>query len=52
MTNLVHSLLFRSGQLSVLINGLLFEEIPNLVTRGQEVVVANMVIITRGELRL
>ena len=52
MSDLVHRLLLRTRELPLLIDRLLFEEVPYLVARRQEVVVPDMIIVSRRELRL
>ena len=52
MSDLVHGLVLLARQLALLINGLLLQEVPNLVARGQEILVADMVIISSSELCL
>ena len=50
--NLVHSLALVPCQLPVLIDRVFLEKVPNLVSRGQEIVVANVITVSRAELRL
>ena len=52
MTNLVHRLLLLSRQLPILVDSLFLKEVPDLVARVQEVVVANVIIVASSELGL
>ena len=52
MTNLVNSLVFLARQVSLPVGGILLEEVANFVTRGKEVVVTDVVIVSGGEFRL
>lgn len=52
MTDLIHSLILLPVQLSICTNSIFFQEIPDLVSRSEEVIVPNMVLITGGKFRL
>ena len=51
MPDLVHGLLLRARELPVA-DGLLLEEVPDLVAAREEVVVPDVVVVARRELRL
>jgi hypothetical protein len=50
--NLVHRLVLWSIKRAVVVDGVFFEEKPYLVTRRQEILVTDMVVVTRGEFGL
>ena len=52
MPNLVDSLLFFTSQLAVLVQCVLLEEEPYLVSRVQEVIVTDVVVVASCEFRL
>lgn len=52
VTNLVNSLVLLSGQVSLPVDGILLEKIANFVTRREEVVVTEVLIVLGGEFAL
>ena len=52
MPNLVHSFALVPCQPPVLIDRVFLKKVPNLVARSQEIVVANVIIVSRAELCL
>ena len=52
MTDLIDSTVLLPCQVSALVDSIFFEEIANLVTRCKEVIVTNMVVVTRREFGL
>ena len=52
MTDLIDSTVLLPCQVSALVDSIFFEEIANLVTRCKEVIVTNMVFVTRREFGL
>jgi hypothetical protein len=49
MTNLVYGLLLLASQLSLGINRFFFEEVANFVSRREEVVVTDVIVVAGGE---
>jgi hypothetical protein len=49
MTDLIDSMVLLSCQVSALVDSFFFEEVANFVARRKEVIVTNMVVVTRRE---
>ena len=52
MSNLVDRFLLWAGQLSILIQCIFFKEEPDFITRGQEIIVSDMIIVACRKLCL
>lgn len=52
VTDLIDSMVLLPCQVSAVVDSIFFEEIANFVTRCKEVIVTNMVVVTRRELGL
>lgn len=52
MTNLVDGLVLLARQVSLPVDGILFEKVADFVARRKEVVVADVVIVPSGEFGL
>jgi hypothetical protein len=52
VTNFVNSILFLAHQIASLVDGVFFKEVTNFIARRKEVVITNVVVVTRGEFGL
>jgi hypothetical protein len=52
VTNLIDCLLLLARQVSLPVGGIFLEKVANFVTRRKEVVVTDVIFVSRGEFRL